>query len=131
LALRFIERELAELWAVADQADPAAVLEAFVTGRVLDDSSSVTVSLTTIFPILVLLLWVLSVGTAGGGVGGEIGVLFARLAPVLITTSPRAARALFSALVLVCSVPGTGRRDRLRELVRRVARPAGEQECQC
>src|SRR5215217_1461361 len=33
-----VERELAELWAVLDQADPAAVPEAFVTGRVLDDS---------------------------------------------------------------------------------------------
>jgi hypothetical protein len=33
-----VKREPAELWAVADQADPAAVLEAFVTGRVLDDS---------------------------------------------------------------------------------------------
>src|SRR4029450_2684870 len=32
-----VERELADLWAVLDQADPAADPEAFVTGRVLDD----------------------------------------------------------------------------------------------
>src|SRR5688572_15845363 len=33
-----VERELVELWAVPDQADPAADPEAFITGRVLDDS---------------------------------------------------------------------------------------------
>src|SRR5690242_20404429 len=38
LPQRLVERELAELRVVADQADPAAVPEAFVTGRVLDDS---------------------------------------------------------------------------------------------
>src|SRR5215468_7656574 len=38
LAKRLVEGELAKLWVVADQADPAAVPEAFVTGRVLDDS---------------------------------------------------------------------------------------------
>src|SRR6266496_967737 len=33
-----VERELVELWEILDQADPAAVLEALVTGRVLNDS---------------------------------------------------------------------------------------------
>src|SRR5215211_2783248 len=33
-----VERELAELWAVLDRADPAAAPEALVAGRVLDDS---------------------------------------------------------------------------------------------
>jgi hypothetical protein len=33
-----VERELLELWAVLDQADPAAEPEALVTRRVLDDS---------------------------------------------------------------------------------------------
>src|SRR5450755_1917587 len=37
-AQRLVERELAELRAVLDQADPAAGPEAFVAGRVLDDS---------------------------------------------------------------------------------------------
>src|SRR5215468_12088696 len=37
-AQRLVEREFADLWAVLDQADPAADPEAFVTGRVLDDS---------------------------------------------------------------------------------------------
>jgi hypothetical protein len=37
-AQRLVERELVELWAVFDQADPTADPEAFVTGRVLDDS---------------------------------------------------------------------------------------------
>src|SRR5262245_31861025 len=35
---RLVECELAELWVVFDQADPAASPEAFVPGRVLDDS---------------------------------------------------------------------------------------------
>jgi hypothetical protein len=35
---RLVERELGELRAISDQADPAAGPEAFVTGRVLDDS---------------------------------------------------------------------------------------------
>src|SRR4029077_18809887 len=35
---RLVERELGKLRAISDQADPAAGLEAFVTGRVLDDS---------------------------------------------------------------------------------------------
>src|SRR5262249_22234030 len=35
---RIVERELVQLRAVLDQADPAAGPEAFVTGRVLDDS---------------------------------------------------------------------------------------------
>src|SRR5919201_432168 len=37
-AQRLVEREPVELWAVLDQADPAAAPEALVTGRVLDDS---------------------------------------------------------------------------------------------
>jgi hypothetical protein len=37
-AQRVVERELADPWAVLDQADPAAATEALVTGRVLDDS---------------------------------------------------------------------------------------------
>jgi hypothetical protein len=49
-----VERELVEFWAVLDQADPAADPEAFVTGRFLDDSVE-PLSLTTIFPILILL----------------------------------------------------------------------------
>jgi hypothetical protein len=35
---RLVKHELGKLWAVSDQADPAAGSEAFVTGRVLDDS---------------------------------------------------------------------------------------------
>src|SRR5207247_4028029 len=37
-AQRLLERELVGPWAVLDQADPAAATEAFVAGRVLDDS---------------------------------------------------------------------------------------------
>src|SRR6266540_4367196 len=37
-AQRLVERELVDLWAVLDQADPATDPEAFVTSRVLDDS---------------------------------------------------------------------------------------------
>src|SRR4029453_3249001 len=37
-AQRLVERELVEPWAVFDQADPATAPEAFVTGRVLDNS---------------------------------------------------------------------------------------------
>src|SRR4029450_4661149 len=33
-----VEGELVELWAILDQADPAAAAEAFITGRVLDDA---------------------------------------------------------------------------------------------
>src|SRR5216684_8870128 len=35
---RLVERELGKLWAIPDQADPAADPEALITGRVLDDS---------------------------------------------------------------------------------------------
>jgi hypothetical protein len=37
-AQRLVKRELVELRAVLDQANPATGLETFVTGRVLDDS---------------------------------------------------------------------------------------------
>src|SRR4029450_4783975 len=37
-AQRLVEGELVELWAILDQADPAAAAEAFITGRVLDDA---------------------------------------------------------------------------------------------
>src|SRR5205807_3900207 len=37
-AQRLVERELAYFWAVRDPADPAAVSEALVTGRILDYS---------------------------------------------------------------------------------------------
>jgi hypothetical protein len=60
---RLVERELAELWAVLDQADPAAAAEALVAGRVLDDSVKETLSLTTIFPTSGSPLVVLSVTT--------------------------------------------------------------------
>jgi hypothetical protein len=36
---RLVERELGKLRAISDQADPAAGAEAFVTGRVLDESA--------------------------------------------------------------------------------------------
>src|SRR5271154_3356715 len=50
---RLVERELGKLRAISDQADPAAGPEAFVTGRSWMTPSSVTFSLTTIFPISV------------------------------------------------------------------------------
>ena len=50
---RIVERELGKLRAISDQADPAAGPEAFVTGRSWMTPSSVTFSLTTIFPISV------------------------------------------------------------------------------
>ena len=53
--------------AVLDQADPAADPESFVTGRVLDDSSSVTFSLITSFPICFSLLVVLDGNRDGLG----------------------------------------------------------------
>jgi hypothetical protein len=53
---RLVERELGELRAISDQADPAGDPEAFVTGRSWMSPSSVTFSLTTIFPISVRLL---------------------------------------------------------------------------
>src|SRR6266849_3966351 len=37
-AQRLVERELGQLWAARDHADPAADPEALITGRVLDDS---------------------------------------------------------------------------------------------
>src|SRR5258707_5209617 len=56
--------------------------------------SSETFSLMMIFPISVLLWLALSATAAAGGVACESPCALAHLAPVLITTSPPAARAL-------------------------------------
>src|SRR6266436_6303980 len=89
---RLVERELGKLWAIPDQADPAADPEALVTGRVLDDSverdvlahddlshfGSPSDWCCRLPPPLAA--WVV-----------RIGVLFAHFSPDLITTSPASA----------------------------------------
>src|SRR5262245_23545795 len=96
---RLVERELAELWVVFDQADPAADPEAFVPGGVLDDSVERDVlAHDDRSHFGSPSVWCGQLPPPRAGWVARIAVLVAHLAP---------------ASVLVSSVAGTVRRDGL------------------
>src|SRR5262249_51739890 len=102
---RLVERELGQLRAVFDQADPAAVPEAFVTGRVLDDSVERDVLAHHDLSHVGSPLWLLlSAAAAAGGAGGQN-----RCAGRSFRPCPAHH---------ICGGGGAARRDRLGRLVR-------------
>jgi DNA invertase Pin-like site-specific DNA recombinase len=89
---RLVERELGKLRAIPDQADPAAGPEAFVTGRVLDDSVERDVlAHDDLSHFGSPSDWCCQLPRLQAAWVVGVGVLFAHFAPDLITTSPAAA----------------------------------------